>query len=321
MLKCALIINKNARKNKIGGLNKEKAYKILKNYVEIFETWTIEEARSAITYIKELNFDLLVGSGGDGTHHAIITEVCKTYGEDGNFPIYLPLRGGTMNFAAPNIPVKGSQIQTLQKLKSFLEGVEHRLDIPKDTLKKNRILKLVEEERKILRYGFALIMGLPYKITKLYYESGTPSPSTAFTITTSIIGGYVVGAKSSIDAFQPIDVEIEIDGEKYPFKKCLLLVASVFPKMVLWFEPFYKEDKWKDGYYLLVFSEPAIEAIKRIRALSKGLLRMQKSYNDLAELTVVRSNSGYAMDGEIFERDRSYEIKILKGPTFTFLRI
>ncbi len=321
MLKCAIIINKNARKNKSGGLNKDKVYKILKNSAEIFETWTIEEARSAITYIKELNFDIVVGSGGDGTHHSLLTEICKVYGEDGDFPIYLPLRGGTMNFAAPNIPVKGSQIETIQRLKSFLEKVEHRLDIPKDMLKRNRILKLVEKERKILRYGFAVIMGLPYKITKLYYASGTPSPSTAFNITTSIIGGYVLGSKSSIEAFQPIDVDIEIDGEKYPYKKCLLLVASVFPKMVLWFEPFYKEDKWKDGYYLLVFSEPGLEAIKRIRALSKGRLRMEKSYNDLAENTVVRADSGYAMDGEVFERNSPFEIKILKGPAIKFLRI
>lgn len=317
-----MIINRNARKNRTGGgLNKDRAFKILGNAVEIFETYTVEEARSAVAYAKEKNFELIVGSGGDGTHHAILTAICTIYGENGNFPVYLPLKGGTMNFAAYNIPVQGSQVQTLHKLRGFLEQVEHRLDIPKDMLRKNRILKLEEEKRGILRYGFALIMGLPYKITRLYYESGNPSPSTAFNITTSIIGGYVIGARKSIEAFAPIDIEVEIDGERYPYRKCLLLVASCFPKLVLWFEPFYKEDKWKDGYYLLVFSEPAIEAIKRIRALSKGRLRMEKSYNDLAEETVVRARSGYAMDGEVFERNDPYEIKILKGPPITFLRI
>jgi hypothetical protein len=64
-----------------------------------------------------------------------------------------------------------------------------------------------------------------------------------------------------------------------------------------------------------------MEAIKRIRALSKGLMRMQKSYNDLAETTIVRADSGYAMDGEVFERNSPFEIKILKGPAITFLRI
>lgn len=320
MLKTALIINKNARRNrKPGGMNKDKAFKILGKSVEIFETYTLEEVESVVSYLKTLNFDLVMGSGGDGTHHILITQLIKTYGENSTLPIYLPLRGGTMNFAINNIPVRGSQFQTLYRVKSLLEQVAHRLDIPKDLLRKNRVLKVVDGED--VKYGFAIIFGLPYRITKLYYETGEPSPKTAFQLTTSLIGGYVVGWKKAIELFEPFELDAEIDGEKYPYRTALLLVAAVFPKLVLWFEPFYKEDKWKDGYYLLVFSEHPMEAIKRIRALSKGYMRMEKSFNDLAERTVIKTNEGYGMDGELTIKNSTYTLEILKGPCMTFLRI
>lgn len=320
MLKTALVINKNARRNrKRGGMTKEKAFKVLGNTVEIFETYTLEEVRSVVSYIKTLNFDLVVGSGGDGTHQILLTNLVKAYGEDSTLPIYLPLRGGTMNFAINNIPVKGSQLQTLYRLKSFLGQVVHRLDIPKDLLRKNRILKVIDGDE--VKYGFAIILGLPYRITRLYYETGEPSPKTAFNLVTSLIGGYVVGWKKAKEVFEPLEIEVEIDNEKYPYRTALLLVAAVFPKLVLWFEPFYKEDKWKDGYHMLIFSEHPMEAVKRIRALSKGYMRMEKSYNDLAERTIVKTKEGYGMDGELTEKEGSYTLEILKGPCITFLRI
>ncbi len=319
--KIAVIVNANARKVR-KGLYDERMLAHVFPEAEYFKTHTLEELDQVLKLIKRNNYPLVVGLGGDGTHHVIVTEIVRLWGEDGKYPLYLVLRGGTMNLAANNIPVRLNPVSTMKNLRTLLEKSGGLAELTRENLRKTPLLKVTNSETGQVEYGFAIGFGAAYTISDAYYASGEPSVQQAFNVTTSAIGAFVMGGKQGKQLLGHHRGHFIIDGHEYPYKTYLIAVASVFPKMVLWFKPFYARDgMWKHGFYFLCFSESTWEAVKNIRALSLGRMILKKSYNDLAEKVEAETESGYTFDGELFKPSGPYRVTIELGPVFQLLRV
>lgn len=319
--KIAVIINPNARKVK-KGLYTERMLKHVFPYAEYFTTSNEEELKSALREIRDGNYILICGLGGDGTHHMILTNIVRIWENDVEYPAYLLLRGGTMNMGANNIPVRLNPVATMKNLRILLEEKTSLKELTREKIRKSSLIKVYNSEMGVTEYGFAISFGIGYSLTEAYYSQGEPSVQLAFNTVTSAIGNFIIGNKTGKNLLSHHRGSFYIDGEEYPYKTFLIAVASVFTKLVLWFKPFYARDgMWKEGFYFLVFSEPTWEAIKNIRALSLGKMVMKRSFNDIASKVVAELESGYTFDGEIFRPTSPYRVEIEKGPLFKFLRI
>ena len=319
-MKVGAIVNPNAKGVIKGYSRKVKA--ILKTDL-VFETSDEKEIKPALQILKAEEPDILSIIGGDGTVGATVTELLKLCNEQTQIPILLPARAGTLNVIADNIPVKGDLESILLKLKEFAGKIRFSRDIPRDNIRKFKIIKvktnILEEER----YGFSIDIGIPFFFTEKFYQLRTRSSRTALTLLSKSISKFVMGMNSK-ELARSFFGDIIIDGVGYPYKEHLLIVASVFKQLPLFFRPFYvKDDKWKDGFYFWVLSEDIWNAMKNFRVISRGLKRMRKSFNDIAENVTVVTKEGFALDGELFKppQGEEYSINITLGPVVDFLKL
>ena len=320
-MKVAVIVNPNAQRMAKGYFQKIRA--LLKPDL-IFETESISELDKTIKLVKKEMPDIVVLSGGDGTLNIGITKLIRAYKNelDNNLPIILHSRAGTMNFIADNIPVNGDPDTIFIKLKDMLQSIRSVQDIPRDNIKKTKIMKIQSDLFAEEKYSFSVVFGIPFFLIKRFYGMGKRNQKSALRMVSTAISKFVMGDRSGSELSKSVEANIFIDGKEYMFEKHICIVASPFRKLVLFFQPFYvKDDKWKDGFYFFVLSEDVWEALKNFRVLSRGLKRLKKSFNDISENVVISSRGGFALDGEIYEPNKTYTMNISLGPVVNFLKI
>ncbi len=315
ILRCCIVNNMNAGKNKARAYNKTKFIPHILDDTFVIDTYSLDDLGVVLDFITKEGINLLIINGGDGTMHMTITELIKHL-PPGKVPIILPLRGGTMNMVANNLGIRKSPVDTvrimMKHIHAFNKGREELSTVPL------RILKIKDAERGI-RYGFTFSNGIVYKIQKAYYATGSPSFQTAANLTATIIGSFMLGTPAGKKYFEKIKAHIEIDGKLYQYDKVLLSVASVLKKLVLWFRPFYEpEKKGLDDFYFLAVSIESLTIIANIRAFSTGRLLHEKAFNGIAHKIRIQSDSGYGIDGELTD-DRPTDVTIEEGPAINFL--
>ncbi len=314
-LRCCIFNNMNSGKNRRYKYNKDKFRSMVPGKYRIIDAYSLSDLPATVHLIKEEGINLLMVNGGDGTIQKLVTALVNKLPEK-SLPIILPLRGGTTNTIASNIGVRKNPLDTIEILRDYLEsydrGEETLATLPL------RPLKITDREHG-LKYGFIFTNGLIYKVQQLFYKQDNPTFSTVVNLITTMIGGYTIGSQGVRKYFSKTHENIHIDGRKYPEDKYLLIIASSFQKLLLWFRPFYNADaKGVDRFYFIATAADPWLIIRNLRTFTTGKQVPPRSFNDTAAHVNIKAECGYGLDGEMVN-DGHTDVTIEQGPVMRFL--
>jgi diacylglycerol kinase family enzyme len=136
--------------------------------------------------------------------------------------------------------------------------------------------------------------------------------------------GFVLGSSAAMSAFEHSKARITVEGRQLPLTSMLIVVASVIPKLVLWFKPFREKEKYDDKpwFYFLAIDIDNWEVIKNLRTMSRGTFPPhEKIFNDPVSSAKIESDCGFTLDGELFHVTGKTEVSITAGPSLNFLTL
>jgi hypothetical protein len=319
-MKIAVICNVNAQRVSQG--ISERIKSILKDRaVVVAETKSIQELADII----DKNFktvDLWCFVGGDGTIGRGINYLWYKSGmkDELDIPI-LHGKAGSLNAIPDKIPLKGDLDDIMIRFRDLLDSIKDGSSIPRDNIRKFGTIKLHIKgfERPILCFTF--FMGVPFLISKKIIEDRLKSKTKILQTIYTIIARFVIGEEGKDKFLKKIKAEIFVDGQKYPYLQHYAVVGSVFREPALFFSPFAEVDKYKHGFFFLVYSGDVWTVLRNFRTYATGKKRPPHSFGDIASEVIIKAyNTGINHDGEIFESN-ILEIRAEPGPIVNLIKV
>lgn len=311
-----ILTNLQAGKNRLGKYKKHGLDEVIEGYGKCVHTETTADLEDTIgRNIEKGNVDLILINGGDGTIHQTITWLLNREGER-NIPPIFPLRGGTMNVLASNMGLKGNPTKlSKMSVDSFLMSSRSG-EVP---TKKIRSLELsIDDGNSTLRqFGFMFGNGALYRYDKEYYSNTKGGPLAAAPLVARCLTSAFVKKGKYKEVFVPVPMRVEINGERHPSEKFIIVLAMVFSKLVLSFSPF---SECGEGDFNFLAAVPTVrEMSTKLHRLfwTKGgepPLPYEKYVNGRANELKIFSREGFTFDGDVYDMSREHMITVKAGP-------
>ncbi len=338
-----IITNPYAGKNASSSHRSKELQRIIGQYGLVKESRNIDQLKSILSEFAAHKVPYIVCDGGDGTIHWVINsylEVLHTHKRDAieaAMPIFVPTNGGTIDFLARKVGAHGGTFKILRRLKKhFAAG-----DLPQPSTLRTFMMEgkytkehLGKAYRKLAFSG--ALAGLAQKFFNKYYESHKPSLQTIVEVITktftstafrgSWFEGYVPKdvANYANDIFDPVGVEVRVDGKLVPFNRINTLnVGSISIEIKNLLKLFAQADKDKKLHMHVGYLEPH-EVFANLGNLFAGNAYTGK---ELVETTaeaidiVSKEPEGLnpCLDGELFTGMATAKLSV--GPQIRFLGI
>lgn len=267
---------------------------------------SLDELMRAAEDFLRLRIDVLGIAGGDGTNHVTLTSFHEAW-KGRPLPTVALLRGGTMNTVASSLGLpQGRPEGLLDRLVSrYLEKPLDYLDQP--TMNVGGAL------------GFLWGIGVVPAFLQTYYETGAPSPWTAFKTLVRGASSAMVGGALARAWAQPIEAEVMTNaGDHWPMRAYSTIAAGTIPDIGLGFRPFARAFEVPGTFHLLGIHASAKQlALDLPRIYRAEGMRREKAQDALArEATIVTQRRGfqYMIDGDLRAHPGS-EMTIRIGPS------
>lgn len=300
-MRIAMITNINSGKNKcnksIYFLSSQFRDKFKQNFKH-FYTGNKNSIKNILNKIKRDNTNLLIINGGDGTIQGIITEMIKIYPEN-EYPYIFILSNGTMNIVAKNL----GKIKTYKKLLDKILKWQ-----PDKDIKIINCLKITDLDKNAVNYGFIFANGLIYKMLNKYERKRGFFNGLLCFLRTYL---FTIIRPNKIRSHY---ANIILNNKVLRNKNYYFTVVSSLQKLLFNISPCIKR---KNPY---VFLGKAKNSIRNLTL--KYLLNLRKGIHseELGKI-IITTNSGYTVDGELFELGTESTLMIEKGPEIRFVTI
>jgi diacylglycerol kinase family enzyme len=254
--------------------------------------------------------DILAVCGGDGTHFRTLSALRRAY-PNGDLPLFLPLRAGTINYIARSIGcIRGKPEHVLAHVThDYLHGRTHDLI--------ERHLLIVNEEHA----GFVMGGGIVVNFLRLYYSEPKPGPATATRLLVRLTMSALAGSSLVRGVFRRVEADIDCDEERVPFRTFTVLLAGTVTHIALGFKPMYLAARKRHHFHLLAGPIGPLRLARKLVRFRRGLpLREPELYDNLARAVTIRfaTPTWFMMDGDILEPVP--EITIRTGPVISMIR-
>lgn len=306
-----VVLNPHARANRVDPETRaERMQRVLGDDGVVRLTRSLEELDHAASEFRGLDIEILGVCGGDGSDHCTLTAFDRVYGAR-PLPMLLPLRAGSINYVANDTGGRrGSPEHVLAHVvRDHRRGRTH-----------------VTCERDLLRVsgaelGFVLSFGTAVNFLRAYYARERTGPAAAAWMLARAIGSAVVGGHEARALVQTVEADIELDGERLPFRRWTWFFASTVEQIALGFRPTYLATR-KRGHFHVVGGPIAPRrlirhAIRIYRGLPTGDPDL---YDSIGRRLAIRFEAPTApmLDGDILEACEALEVEI--GRRVTIVR-
>lgn len=317
--------------------------RVIGKYGAVRESRNIDQLKSIISEFVAHKVPYVVCDGGDGTIHWIVNTYLDVLGTtkreaiEEMLPIFVPTNGGTIDFLARKVGASGGTMKILKKLNKLFHQNALPAVMPIRTFMiEGKYTKehLGKSYRKLAFAG--ALAGFAQKFFNKYYESGKPSLQTIVEVitktftSTAFKGSWfenyvpkdVIGYSN--DIFDPIAVDVKIDGKPVPFKKINTLnVGSIAIEIKNLIKLFANADRDKKLHMHVGFLQPH-EVFANLGNLFAG---NDYSGKELVQTTadtidiVAKTGDGLnpCLDGELFTGMATMRVSV--GPHIRFLGI
>jgi hypothetical protein len=196
-LRIGVITNPNSKKNRARRGRAAELQRILGDRGVVRETRSVEEIQPVIREFLAQDVRYWVSDGGDGALHWLINEAQPEFAARGmGLPLTVPTNGGTIDFVAKKVGIRGQADQILARLvEAETTGAGLPVEeVPSFVLSGTRI-DASGVERPFERIGFtAAVCGVGQRFFDLYYLEPLPGPDTLVKIIAKGVGSIYLNA-------------------------------------------------------------------------------------------------------------------------------
>jgi diacylglycerol kinase family enzyme len=235
-MQIGVITNPNSRKNKGRPDRARRLQSIVGNLGEVHETRSLESIKPVLRDFLRKRARYWVADGGDGALHWMFRmgmEVMEEeeFREQGmSMPRTMPTNGGTIDFIANNVGIKGDAEGLLATLRRKLEGGQRVEEVEVDSMIIDGVEATPDGDRPFLTYGFAVAAGgIGQRFFAKYYGDSDPNPRTILKVVASTVASMPVAmtplrhvpglaplASYAQDMFRPTHARVTVDGMILP---------------------------------------------------------------------------------------------------------
>lgn len=234
-MEIGVITNPNSRKNRNRPDRAERLQRIVGTLGEVHSTASIDSIKPVLRDFLRKRARYWVADGGDGALHWMVRLGMEVLQEDEfvgqtvRLPVTLPTKGGTIDFVANNVGIKGDAEGILGSLRRSVEygAVIEETEVDSMVIDGVQIVDGVEVPFRT--YGFASAAGgVGQRFYSKYYEHDDPNPRTIMKIVANTVSSAPIaltplsrlplGKMSSYakEMFEPTACKVMLDGMRLP---------------------------------------------------------------------------------------------------------
>lgn len=235
-MQIGVITNPNSRKNKGRPDRAQRLQSIVGSYGEVHETTTLESIKPVLRDFLRKRARYWVADGGDGALHWMVRmgmEVLQEEefaGKSLAMPLTMPTNGGTIDFIANNVGIKGDAEGLLATLRGKIEAGHGVEETEVDSMVIDGVEVTPDGDRPFRTYGFAVAAGgIGQRFFAKYYQDRDPNAKTivkvvgrammAMPVALTPLGRLPalapLGAYAQ-DMFRPTRARVTLDGMVLP---------------------------------------------------------------------------------------------------------
>ncbi|WP_428263527.1 diacylglycerol/lipid kinase family protein [Haliangium sp.] len=233
-MEIGVITNPRSRKNRGRPGRADRLQDIVGTLGEVHATESVDSIKPVLREFLRKRARYWVADGGDGALHWMLRMGMEVMAEDGVSETFavplLPTKGGTIDFVANNVGIKGNAESILATLRTHIESGRHIEEVEVDSM----LIEGVEvgddgQERDFRTYGFASAAGgVGQRFFSKYYEHEDPNPRTIVKVVGRTLAslpmatlGRLPGVSSELGRYaremlEPARVKVTLDGMILP---------------------------------------------------------------------------------------------------------
>lgn len=234
-MEIGVITNPNSRKNRNRPDRAERLQRIVGTLGEVHSTASIDSIKPVLRDFLRKRARYWVADGGDGALHWMVRlgmEVLQEeefVGQSVRLPVTLPTKGGTIDFVANNVGIKGDAEGILGSLRRSVEYGSSIEETEVDSMQIDGVQLVDGAEVPFRTYGFASAAGgVGQRFYSKYYEHDDPNPRTIVKIVANTVSSAPIaltplaklplGRMTSYakEMFEPTACSIVLDGMRLP---------------------------------------------------------------------------------------------------------
>ena len=337
-MEIGVITNPNSRKNRGKPNRAMTLQKIVGDLGEVHQTDGTDSIKPILREFLRNKARYWVSDGGDGALHWMLKVGMEVLEEEefsrqgATLPLALPTNGGTIDFVAHNVGIRGNAESILTTLRRSLASGQPIEQVEVDTMLVEGVELTEQGERSFRTLGFASAAGgIGQRFFTKYYESKDPNAKTIVEVISKTILSLPV-AKSPLrflpgmpdmlrgyanHMFKPTTARVTLDGRELPLTQYTgIHVASMSINLgnVL---RFFGEGDVPGRLHAIVGSPSPMEIIHNLPRMYQGKQMQARSIYDgpCQGLTMEALDDELlapVIDGECYNNVRSVTFKV--GP-------
>ncbi len=236
-MQIGVITNPNSRKNKGKPDRAAQLQSIVGELGEVHETSTVDSIKPVLREFLRKKARYWVADGGDGALHWMlrtgmeVLEEEEFAGRTMALPLTMPTNGGTIDFVAHNVGIRGSAEHLLAALRTAIEHGARIEEVEVDSMRIDAVeITSDGSERSFRTYGFASAAGgVGQRFFSKYYAHTDPNPRTILKVLANTIAsmpaaltplrglrGVEPMARYAQHMFRPAHATVSVDGMILP---------------------------------------------------------------------------------------------------------
>jgi diacylglycerol kinase family enzyme len=232
-----VITNPNSRKNRNRPDRAQRLQSIVGELGEVHETDSIDSIKPVLREFLRKRARYWVADGGDGALHWMLRIGMELLQEEEfadasvTLPLTMPTNGGTIDFVASNVGIKGDAESLLTTLRRRIERGQRIEETEVDSMVIEGVEATASGDVPFRTYGFAVAAGgIGQRFFSKYYEHGDPNPGTIVKVVASTIASMPLAltplrhlpglprglATYAAEMFRPTRARVTVDGMVLP---------------------------------------------------------------------------------------------------------
>jgi len=337
-MQIGVITNPNSKKNKGKPHRAAVLQSIIGEHGEVRQTRDPESIKPVLREFLRRKARFWVSDGGDGALHWMLRQGLEVLeeeefaGQQLRFPLALPTNGGSIDFVAHNVGIRGDAESILATLRTALDEGREIEEVEVDSMLCEGVEVTPEGERPFRTLGFAAAAGgIGQRFFGKLFEAGDHTSSTIVSVVAKTVASYPVAMSPlrhvpgmpevlrqfALDMFKPTDAVLTLDGKRFQRTDCTgIHIASMSIDLGGVFRFFSKADQ-PGLMHAIVGSPTPLQILMNIPRMHFGKeMRGDDLYDGpCREMTMEAAGEellGPVIDGEYYPNVRRISFRI--GP-------
>ncbi len=216
----AVVLNPNAGRRPVDAA---RVRQTVGDLGRVAETETLEELSDVVRELLQEEVEVIAISGGDGTLNWVLNEAMAVVKDPEALPAFLPTNGGTIDFVARKVGVRGDAVSILSQIVRRIRADRSIETRAVDSLELTGLRRHGEESQPFHRLGFALAAGgIGQRFFSKYYAEPRLGAPGIVSVVSRAVGSFAAARLRapvperwlaySRDIFRPTSARVWIDG-------------------------------------------------------------------------------------------------------------